>query len=189
MGYRLPPSPKGPLDDFQALLPTIATGALVFLFFASPLGAAFFAIFNSLFILAILTPFILFAGFQIWSALYTVEESCPSCGRIPVRALKNGEPTVCLNCGAFSRVNEKGDGLELCNNPYGGGGIMDESGGMEGASLFDALFGGMGAGGEGMSDFIGVSDSSNSSTTSGKEDQVKKAKREGTIIDVDIERD
>lgn len=106
-----------------------------------------------------------------------------------MRALKNGEPTVCLNCGAFSRVNEKGDGLELCNNPYGGGGIMDESGAMEGASLFDALFGGMGAGGEGMSDFIGVSDSSNTSTTSGKEDQVKKAKREGTIIDVDIERD
>lgn len=177
MGYQLPPSPKGPLEQFQAILPTIATGVLVALFFASPLGGAFFAITNTLFVLAFVTPFLLFAGFQIWSALYTVEAPCPSCGQLPVRALKNGEPTVCLNCGAFSRANEKGDGLELCNNPYD---IMNEGGG--GGSLFDSLFGGM-EGGNGISDFE-VMGSGNS-----KQEQAKKAKRQGTIIDVEVERD
>eukprot|EP00579_Thalassiosira_antarctica_P004802 CAMPEP_0201884300 /NCGR_PEP_ID=MMETSP0902-20130614/16896_1 /ASSEMBLY_ACC=CAM_ASM_000551 /TAXON_ID=420261 /ORGANISM="Thalassiosira antarctica, Strain CCMP982" /LENGTH=205 /DNA_ID=CAMNT_0048413239 /DNA_START=71 /DNA_END=685 /DNA_ORIENTATION=- len=125
MNFSLPPSgpsePKGPLDDIKALLPTIGTGVLVALFFASPLGGFFFSVVNSLFVLALLTPFVLFGGFQIWTSLYTVEAPCPSCGVSPVRVLKDGkEPGVCLNCGAFSRANEKGDGLELCNNPYAG---------------------------------------------------------------------
>ena len=172
MGYQLPPSPKGPLDDIKDILPTIGTGILVALFFASPLGAAFFAIFNSLFVLALLTPFILFFGFQVWSALYTFQDTCPSCGQAPVRALKNGEPTVCLNCGAFSRVNEAGNGLELCNNPND---IMNEG------SLFDALFGGSSIGG--MNDF-GAMDTGRPS-----EEERKKVKRQGTIIDVEVERD
>jgi hypothetical protein len=174
MGYRLPPSPKGPLEQIQAILPTIVTGLLVALFFASPLGGAFFAITNTLFVLAFLTPFLLFAGFQIWTALYTIEAPCPSCGQLPVRALKNGEPSVCLNCGAFSRANANGDGLELCNNPYD---MMNEGGS---GSLFDSLFG-MGVG-DGFSDF-GVIESD-----SKKEEQAKK-KRQGTIIDVEVERD
>ncbi|KAK1749219.1 hypothetical protein QTG54_001158 [Skeletonema marinoi] len=180
MGYQLPPSPqgpKGPLDEIKAVLPTIGTAVLVGLFFASPLGGAFFAITNTLFVLAFVTPFLLFAGFQIWSALYTVEAPCPSCGQLPVRALKNGEPTVCLNCGAFSRANEKGDGLELCNNPYD---MMNEGGGS--GSLFDSLFGGMG-GGDGISDFD-VMGSGNSN----KQEQAK-SKKQGTIIDVEVERD
>ena len=177
MGYQLPPSPKGPKEQFEAILPAIGTAVLVALFFASPLGGLFFAITNSLFVLAFVTPFLLFAGFQIWSALYTVEAPCPSCGQLPVRALKNGEPTVCLNCGAFSRANEKGDGLELCNNPYD---MMNEGGGS--GSLFDSLFGGM-EGGNGASDFE-VMGSGNS-----KQEQAKKTKKQGTIIDVEVEKD
>eukprot|EP00956_Cyclotella_meneghiniana_P020174 scaffold35253_cov97-Cyclotella_meneghiniana.AAC.3 len=153
MGYQLPPSPKGPLDELKAILPTIGSGILLALFFASPLGSIFF----------------------VWSALYTFEAPCPSCGQLPVRALKNGEPTVCLNCGAFSRVNEKGDGLELCNNPN------DIMNGGEG-SLFDALFGG------GMSDDFGVVDSNISSNRPSEEER-RKVKRQGTIIDVEVERD
>ena len=121
-----------------------------------------------------------------------MEATCPSCGAIPVRALKNGEPTVCLNCGALSRVNESGDGLELCNNPND---IMGESGG-----LFDALFGGgagaggMGGGGMGDFDVMDVMGGGASSTSSMKnddsaEEKAKKAKRQGTVIDVDVERD
>ena len=176
MGYQLPPSPKGPLEEFKAILPTIGTGVLIALFFASPLGGAFFAITNTLFALAFVTPFLLFAGFQIWSALYTVEAPCPSCGQLPIRALKNGEPTVCLNCGAFSRANEKGDGLELCNNPYD---MMNDGGGS--GSLFDSLFGGMG-GGDGISDFEVMGSGS-------KQEKANKSKRQGTIIDVEVERD
>ena len=53
MGYQLPPSgPKGPLEEFKAILPTIGTAVLIGLFFASPLGGAFFAITNTLFVLA-----------------------------------------------------------------------------------------------------------------------------------------
>lgn len=84
---------------------------------------------------------------------------------------------MCLNCGAFSRANEKGDGLELCNNPYD---MMNEGGG--GGSLFDSLFGGMG-GGDGISDFD-VMGSGNSN----KQEQAK-SKKQGTIIDVEVERD
>ena len=73
MGYRLPPGdPKGPLEQIEAIIPTVVTGVLVLLFFASPLGGIFFAFFNSIFVLAILTPFILYGGFQIWSALVSV---------------------------------------------------------------------------------------------------------------------
>eukprot|EP00581_Thalassiosira_minuscula_P008937 CAMPEP_0183707124 /NCGR_PEP_ID=MMETSP0737-20130205/3771_1 /TAXON_ID=385413 /ORGANISM="Thalassiosira miniscula, Strain CCMP1093" /LENGTH=269 /DNA_ID=CAMNT_0025934705 /DNA_START=101 /DNA_END=910 /DNA_ORIENTATION=- len=187
MGYQLPPSggggPKGPFEQLQSILPTIGTGILVALFFASPLGGAFFAIFNSLFVLALLTPVILIVGFQVWTALYTVEAPCPSCGALPVRALKSGEPSVCLNCGAYSRVNVDGNGLELCNNPndvMGGGG------------LFDSLFG---MGGNGMSDFVDVDNVVSPSSSSGGSggssgDPAKKGKKsQGTIIDVDVERD
>ena len=174
MGYQLPPSPKGPLEQLQAILPTIGTAILVALFFASPLGNIFFAITNTLFAVAFITPFLLFAGFQIWSALYTVEAPCPSCGQLPVRALKNGEPTVCLNCGALSRVNQSGDGLELCNNPND----MFNSGG--GGGLFDSLFGGMGNS-NGVSDFEVMG--------TNKSNQEKATKRQGTIIDVEVERD
>lgn len=179
MGYQLPPSgPKGPLEEFKAILPTIGTAVLIGLFFASPLGGAFFAITNTLFVLAFVTPFLLFAGFQIWSALYTIEAPCPSCGQLPIRALKNGEPTVCLNCGAFSRANEKGDGLELCNNPYD---MMNDGGGS--GSLLDSLFGGGMGGGDGISDFE-VMGNGNS-----KQEQANKTKRQGTVIDVEVERD
>lgn len=178
MGYQLPPSrdPKGPFEQIQAILPSVGFVVLVGLFFASPLGGIFFAITNSLFVLVFLTPFILFAGFQIWSALYTIEAPCPSCGQIPIRALKNGEPTVCLNCGAFSRSNEAGDGLELCNNPYD---MMNEGGGS--GSLFDSLFGG-----NGVSDFDVMGSSSDGGR---KEEQTKKTRKQATIIDVEVERD
>jgi len=184
MGYQLPPSPKGPLEQIGAILPTITTGVLVALFFASPLGGAIFAIFNSLFVLAFLTPFILYAGFQIWSALNTVEAPCPSCGSSQVRVLKTGEPSMCLNCGDFVRANEKKDGVELCNNPN------DIMGGSDG-SLFDALFGGGGMGGNMVSDIpdVFVDGSLNGNRKGAPEEKVKKAKKQGKIIDVDVERD
>jgi len=194
MGFQLPPSgpptPKGPFEEFQALLPTIGTAVAVALFFASPLGGIFFAITNSLFVLALFTPLVLFVGFKVWTALYTIEAPCPSCGAMPVRVLKDGEPSVCLNCGAFSRANESGDGLELCNNP-------NDINGQGG--LFDALFGGGGpqaqGGSGGMGDFgsdfdiMDVMGGGPAKQESSADDQAKKAKRQGTIIDVDVERD
>lgn len=114
-----------------------------------------------------------------------MEAPCPSCGVLPVRAIKNDErdPTMCLNCGALSRVNESGDGLELCNNPRDM--MNDDMMGGNGASLFDQLFGN---GGNGMSDFTSDFGRASSSDPK-KDDPVKRAKRQNTIIDVDVERD
>jgi len=62
-----------------------------------------------------------------------------------------------------------------------------------GQTLFDQLFGpGMGGdmGGNDMSDFTNVGPGVEvSSTTKTNDDPVKKAKKQGTIIDVDVERD
>jgi hypothetical protein len=91
--------------------------------------------------------------------------------------LKNGEPSICINCGSLSRANADGDGLELCNNPN------DMIEGLGGGSLFDSLFG---MGGNGVSDFD-VFD--NTSKRESSDEQAKKAKRQSTIIDVDVERD
>ena len=67
MGYNLPPSGGGGgKSDLEALIPTIVSTVLIVAFFASPLGGIFFAIFNSIFLLALLTPFVLFGGFQFW---------------------------------------------------------------------------------------------------------------------------
>jgi len=65
--YNLPPSGGGGgKSDLEALIPTIVSTVLIVAFFASPLGGIFFAIFNSIFLLALLTPFVLFGGFQFW---------------------------------------------------------------------------------------------------------------------------
>lgn len=183
MGFQLPPTPKGPLEQLQAVLPTIASGILVILFFASPIGGAILTIFNSLFVLVILTPFILYAGFQIWTAVNTVEAACPSCDSFQVRVMKTGEPSICLNCGNYCRANEKKDGVELCNSPN------DMMGGANGG-LFDALFGGDDMGGSTLSDNPDVFvDAGSPARKRGPEEQVQKAKQQGTIIDVDVERD
>jgi hypothetical protein len=190
MGYQLPPSrdPKGPFDNFQ-LSPILVNGILLVLFFASPLGGIFFAITNSLFALAILTPFILFGGFQVWSALFTIEAPCPSCGVLPVRVLKKGnEPSICLNCGAYSRANANGDGLELCNNPadmMGGNGLGGAS------SLFDALFGSPDYEQDNMmTGGFDVIDNQTTEVFTSRSSTTKKAtKRSANIIDVDVESD
>lgn len=189
MGYQLPPSrdPKGPFDNFQ-LSPILINGILLVLFFASPLGGIFFAITNSLFALAILTPFLIFGGFQVWSALFTIEAPCPSCGVLPVRVLKNGnEPSICLNCGAYSRANAKGDGLELCNNPadmMGGNGLGGAS------SLFDALFGSPDFEQDMMTGGFDVIDNQTTEVFTSRSSNTKKAtKRSANIIDVDVESD
>ena len=178
MGYQLPPSgPRGPLDELKSALPAIGSAVLLALFFASPLGGLFFGIVNSFFVLSLLTPVVLVAVFQIWRSLNTISGSCPSCGA-PMTVLKNGEPSICLNCGSMSRSSADNSGLELCNNPND---ILNQG------SLFDSFFGGGMGVDSPMTDVF--SDAPTSSSSSGSEDKVKQAKRQGTIIDVDVERE
>lgn len=124
----LPGNNRNDNNNLQQLLPTIATFVGLTLFFFSPLGGIFFAITNSLFVLALLTPLIFFGGFQLWSKLNTIQGNCPSCGA-PVVVMKNGNDsadnlflfsgssTPCLNCGAFVRATADQKGIELCNPP------------------------------------------------------------------------
>eukprot|EP00978_Attheya_sp_CCMP212_P002127 scaffold4372_cov58-Attheya_sp.AAC.1 len=185
--YKLPPGGGGdggkdPLKDLKGLLPTIGTGAAILLFFMSPLGSIFFAITNSLFTLALLTPIILIGGFQAWQFLYTMEGPCPNCGA-PTRVLKNDDqPSICLSCGTIVRATSDNSGLEICNNPND---IMQNN-----DSPFDDIFGGGSGSGGSFADFFDTASSMSQptmgNTTPKKESREAKAKREGTIIDIDV---
>ena len=177
--YNLPPSGGGggPGNDLKSILPGIATIVGLTLFFLSPLGSIFFAVTNTLFALAIITPIVGLVGFKTWEAFNTVSGPCPNCGA-PARALKEdeGNPSLCYSCGSLIRANADKDGIELCNNPND---IMG------GNSLFDQLFGGMG--GLSPQQVVDEIDADINGSKAGKGGRQSKARRESTIIDVDVE--
>jgi len=85
------------------------------LLFFSPLGSIFFAVTNSLFLLAIGTPLLLFVAFQVWHTFFVIKAPCPSCGA-PVAVMKGSEQTTgCFNCGATIRPTADSKGVEMCN--------------------------------------------------------------------------
>lgn len=179
MGYNLPPGGGGGGggNKISEFLTPIATVAALTLFFISPLGGIFFAITNSLFVLALLTPILIGVGFNVWNYFNTIEGTCPSCGA-PARVLKDAEagPNVCLNCGQLIRATQDLDGIELCNNPND---IFDEKSRI--SSFFDIF----------TSD-PSVYEETTTTTTSIFDDGSKRKdqkRRENTIIDVDAEKD
>lgn len=192
MGFNLPPGNKGPGDALGEILPGILTIGAVVLFLASPLGSIFFAITNSLFILALVTPIVLYVSFQIWNKVYAIDGTCPNCSA-PLKVLKDesASPSMCISCGARVRATRDKDGVELCNDPSSV--LQDDSVG----SIFDTLFGGgggddVGGGGGGLFNddaevyTPGSQSQSKGNSASSKRDE---AKRQGTIIDVDVTED
>lgn len=164
---------KNFLTDISDALPGIGLAVGITLFFLSPLGGIFFAITNSLFVLALLTPFVLFAGFQLWTKLNTVQGECPSCSQ-PVVVLNSddGAPSMCLSCGVAVRATKDKKSVELCS-----GTTMDDS-------FFDTDTGSS----NGMDAFMDILKSNSSSEQEmKKEDVLKKATRERTVIDVDVD--
>jgi len=103
----LPPGGGG--SNNKSELGQIATAVLTFaavtLFFISPLGGLFFALFNSLLALSILIPVGAFVAFQVWSYLNTVTGVCPNC-TAQVKATKDGSPSLCFNCGAIVQAKD-----------------------------------------------------------------------------------
>ena len=184
--YNLPPSGGGggPKDDSvisQVLGGALTIGAIV-LFFASPLGGIFFAITNSLLILALITPVVLTIAFKVWEAQNTISGSCPSCGAPNQVVLKEAQqPSFCLNCGALLQASTDRKSIALANNnfnnnPAGRDFIDMESGApMGGGSIFDGFFGG---GGE-----------PEQPTQTAVKDKESKFKREQTVIDVEVDKD
>jgi len=180
MGYNLPPGDGGGGGNkiVEAITPILTIGAIV-LFFLSPLGGIFFAVTNSLFILALLTPILIGIGFNAWNYFNTIEGVCPNCGA-PARVLKDIEagPNICLSCGQLIRATQSLDGIELCNDPND---IFDEKSRV--SSIFDIF----------TSDPTVYEETTTTTTTTYYDDEESRSKdkkrRERTIIDVDAERD
>ena len=176
--YNLPPSGGGGGKNdnviSQVLGGALTVGAII-LFFASPLGGIFFAITNSLFLLALITPVILTIAFQVWQSLNTVEGPCPNCGA-SARVLKQvDQPSICFNCGSILQVSPDLKTIELSSptRREGGGFIdMDQPGaGMgSGASIFDVFGGG----------------APQQQQPSSKQ---QKFRRDSTIVDVEVTKD
>ena len=198
--YNLPPGgPNNNNDDNP--LSQLLSGALVIggiiLFFASPLGSIFFAITNSLFLLALITPVVLTIAFQVWQSLNTVSGTCPNCGS-PARIVKDPDQAgICFNCGTILQASSDGKSIEFAasnkgingrgndyidmNNP----GSSTSSG--SGSSIFDSFFGGT----ESTTSRSSTSTSSQQQSSSSSSDAKSKAskfKREQTIIDVEVEK-
>lgn len=117
--YNLPPSPQNN-NDWKGILTSGLVIAGVIAFFASPLGAIFFALFNSLLVATFLLPLVGIVGYQVWQAFNTVSGPCPNCGA-PCRVLKQrsnefSNPSLCFNCGSVVRANSDNNGIELASS-------------------------------------------------------------------------
>ena len=103
----LPPGGDGNPNssELKQVTSTILTFVAIILFFLSPLGSIFFALFNSLVAFLILAPLAAVAAFNIWEYVNTLSGTCPNC-QAPVTVLKNEVPTICYNCGAIVQAKE-----------------------------------------------------------------------------------
>lgn len=181
MGY-LPPGGSNKDSLVSNVIFPILTVVATILFFLSPLGALFFAVTNSIFLLLILLPVILSIGFQAWQYFYTISAPCPNCGA-PTRVLKDDDvgPNLCLNCGSLIRANLAKDGVELCNDPND---IFDESSRV--SSFFDLFTRDMdtsaGTGGGAFYEETTIQRKT-------MENRQDRERRERTVIDVDATKD
>lgn len=187
MSYKLPPSGGGGGGKDDNLVGQVLSGALtigaIVLFFASPLGGIFFAITNSLFLLALVTPVVLYVAFQVWQSFNTVSGPCPNCGA-PTRVMKDVEqPGLCFNCGSILQISPDMETIELSTptKRQGGGFIdMDQPGagmGGGGASIFDIFGGGAGP------------SSPEQPTATEVKQKEQKFRRDSTIVDVEVTKD
>jgi hypothetical protein len=184
MGFQLPPGKED--KGLDPIFTTVLSLVGVVAFFASPLGGIFFAITNSLFILALLVPVTAVVGFQAWQYFNTITAPCPNCGA-PVQVVKWTElepsPTLCVNCGSVVQANAANDGIDFAGQ---GPGTVGDS---DGASLLDMLFGGgmnsNNGGGGGVQQRRPGDDAS---VSGGPKSTEQRYKREATIIDVDVEK-
>lgn len=169
MSYQLPPGDK---NEASALVTSVLTLAGIVLFFVSPLGGIFFAIFNSLLVLSIAIPLTAIVAFQVWQYFNTVEGPCPNCGA-PLRVVKSwgveATPSICLNCGSVVQASDDNERIDMVQV-----GIPSEEDAISGMSFWDGLWGG------------GTTRRSSSVTPT---DKGERYRRETTIIDVEVEEE
>jgi hypothetical protein len=182
----LPPSSGGGGNNnnnnsVSQLLTTVLGVGLVVAFFASPLGALFFAVFNSLLLLSILIPVLGWAAFQFWQIFFTISGSCPNCGS-PVRVAKDETPSFCFTCGSIIQARDDQICLANLNNNR----LFAEEQ-EERFSVFSSFFDDMS--GIQRRPRIGSINGETPTTTSTTSTAAKKPSSTTTIIDVDAERD
>lgn len=169
--YNLPPSGGGGgrNSDLRQILTSVATLAAIVAFFASPLGALFFAVLNSFFLLSLLLPVLGWIAFQGWLFFNTVEGPCPQCGA-PVRVAKQDEsPSICLNCGTFVQVTSDKSSVDFYTEEDQV--VVDEG---YTASIWENIMSGpMGA--------------RSAPTRSNPQERQARFRREQTVIDVEVE--
>jgi hypothetical protein len=189
--YQLP-EPKND-NELGSVATTVLSVLGVIAFFASPLGSIFFAVFNSLFVLALLLPVGAVAAFQGWQYFNTITGPCPECGA-PVQVVKNQEilpqPTLCLNCGSVVQANASNNGIDLAGT--GNGVVGDDNDDANAKTILDMLFGGGGGGGRGggvQQRRSSDDDRSGSSSSSAPKRAEERYRREATIIDIDVQAD
>jgi len=173
MSY-LPPSGgnNNNKSELSEILTGVASIAATFLFFMSPLGSIFFAITNSLFLLALITPVLIYTGFQIWLKFNTVQGPCPNCDfDMIVTKEDDAAPSMCLNCGSFVRASKDKNSLELCSDGRGMS-DMGQDDGFFSNDFFSDIFSG------------GSNDGMDTVVT--PEQKQKKKERETTVIDIDV---
>jgi hypothetical protein len=177
--FNLPPPNKGPGDGLGSLASTLITLGLTVAFFLSPIGAFVLSIFNSLVLLAFLTPLLAVAGFNLWQLLNTVSGPCPSCGA-PVTVRKRSSssgstqtlfeesPSLCFNCGAVVTASEDNQRIDIDSS-------LDPMSGIANQGFLESLF---------SSTQRTASPSANSA-----EEKAKQFRRDLTVIDVDVSAD
>ena len=197
--YNLPPSGGGnDQNDLAGILTGLGTVAAIALFFASPLGTIFFAITNSLFLLALLFPILAIVAFQAWQLVFTLEGPCPNCGA-PVRVLKDDEqPTLCLSCGTLLHKRRDGSGssgggTDNIIEVYDDSSVIydemeDEYFGGSAGSILDALWNQAASEQRGLKQQKQQSPSG-SSTGKTESSKASQYRRERTVIDVDAEEE
>jgi hypothetical protein len=199
MGYQLPEG-GGPKNDkeLDPLVTTVLSLVGVVAFFVSPLGGIFFAITNSLFVLALLIPVTAVVAFQGWQFFNTVTGPCPECGA-PVQVVKGDtkgvnvepSPSICLNCGSVVQANAANNGIDWAGT---GPGVVGDDDDDAANSLLNMLFGNNGGGGGGVpqrrsSDSDNRSGGGGSSSSSAPKRAEERYRREATIIDIDVQAD
>ena len=182
MGFNLPPSGGGNKDSVvPEWIGSVVTIVAIVGFFASPLGSIVFTLFNSLVVLAVLTPVLLVVAFQTWQTFFTFDGPCPNCDAT-VRVLKSGggqqpQPTICLNCGAIVQSNMDGTGIELA--PQDGVIGNDDDDDSSDSDLIESLLG----------NWMGLREQPTTQSSTTAEERQQKFRREQTIIDVEVDRE
>jgi hypothetical protein len=182
--YELPPGGGGNKSELGDIAKGVAGLVLTVAFFASPLGGFVLGIFNSFFLLVLLLPVIATVVFQSYQYFYTIDGPCPNCGEPnkAIKTTKEGEstPTICFNCGAILQANYDNTGID---NITGKNSVMDDDDQSATLASFLDMFGG------GSTTTTRPAVTSTTTVVEEKSKTKDKSRREGTIIDVEIEDD